>query len=121
MSTDTILAPVASLTLPDSAAMTGRAQQALSFIQSFEIDSQETYSLAADELRAIGRMHREALVKQIAHDRMPPEALYRAVDGQHLQIADRPGQRHLDAPYHISAVLGDKPRGEPRDLAAFGG
>ena len=53
MSTDTILAPVASLTLPDSAAMTGRAQQALSFIQSFEIDSQETYSLAADELRAI--------------------------------------------------------------------
>lgn len=53
MSTDTILAPVASLTLPDSAALTGRTQQALTFIQSFEIDSQETYSLAADELRAI--------------------------------------------------------------------
>ena len=53
MSTDNILAPVASLALPDSAAMTSRAQQALAFIQTFEIDCQETYGLAADELRAI--------------------------------------------------------------------
>lgn len=53
MTTDNILAPVASLTLPDSAALTGRAQQALAFIQDFQIDSPETYSLAADELRAI--------------------------------------------------------------------
>lgn len=51
--TDSILAPVASLTIPDSAAMTGRAKQALDFIQSFQIDSPETYSLAADELKAI--------------------------------------------------------------------
>jgi uncharacterized membrane protein YqiK len=51
--TDSILAPVASLTLPDSAALTGRAQQALAFIQTFEIDSPESYGLAADELKAI--------------------------------------------------------------------
>jgi hypothetical protein len=53
MSSDNILAPVASLTLPDSAALSSRAQQALAFIQSFQIDSADTYSLAADELRAI--------------------------------------------------------------------
>lgn len=53
MTTDSILAPVASLTLPDSAALTGRAQQALSYIQSFQIDSVETYGFAADELKAI--------------------------------------------------------------------
>lgn len=53
MTTDSILAPVASLTLPDSAALAGRAQQALAFIQSFEVDSADTYALAADELRAI--------------------------------------------------------------------
>jgi hypothetical protein len=51
--TDKILAPVASLTLPDSAALTGRAQQALAFIQTFEIDSAESYALAAEELKAI--------------------------------------------------------------------
>lgn len=53
MSTDNILAPVAALTLPDSAALTGRAQQALAFIQDFKVDSAETYGLAADELKAI--------------------------------------------------------------------
>ena len=53
MTTDSILAPVAQLTLPDSAVMTGRAQQALAFIRDFEIDSAETYSFAAEELRAI--------------------------------------------------------------------
>lgn len=53
MTTDNILAPVAAITLPDSAALTGRAQQALAFIQEFQIESQETYGLAADELKAI--------------------------------------------------------------------
>lgn len=53
MTTDSILAPVANLTLPDSAALTGRAQQALAFIEGFTVDSQETYGLAADELKAI--------------------------------------------------------------------
>lgn len=53
MSTDTILAPVAALTLPDSAALSARAQQALAFIQDFKVDSAEAYGLAADELKAI--------------------------------------------------------------------
>ena len=50
---ESILAPVAALTLPDSAALTGRAQQALAFIDAFVINSQEAYGLAADELKAI--------------------------------------------------------------------
>lgn len=50
---ESILAPVAALTLPDSAALTGRAQRALAFIDSIEIVSDETYGLAADELRVI--------------------------------------------------------------------
>lgn len=53
MTTDTILAPIATLHLPDSAMLSARAQQALNFIQSFQVDSVETYGLAADELRAI--------------------------------------------------------------------
>lgn len=53
MSTDSILAPVAALTLPDSSALTDRAQRALAMIESIEITDQETYGLAADELKAI--------------------------------------------------------------------
>lgn len=53
MTTESILAPVAALTLPDSAALTARAQSALAFIESMPVDSAESYSLAADELRAI--------------------------------------------------------------------
>jgi len=53
MTTDNILAPVAALTLPDSAALAGRAQAALQFIEGFTIDSADTYALAADELKAI--------------------------------------------------------------------
>ena len=53
MSTDSILAPIAALALPDSANLAARAQQALTFAQSFEITSAEDYGLAADELRAI--------------------------------------------------------------------
>jgi hypothetical protein len=53
MTTDSILAPVAALTLPDADAMTNRARNALDFIRSFEIQSAEDYGLAADELMAI--------------------------------------------------------------------
>jgi hypothetical protein len=53
MSTESILAPIAALALPDSAGLAARAQQALTFVQSFEIASVEDYGLAADELRAI--------------------------------------------------------------------
>lgn len=53
MTTDNILAPIAALSLPDSAVLSGRAQQALGFIQSLTIDSAETYGFAADELMAI--------------------------------------------------------------------
>jgi chemotaxis protein histidine kinase CheA len=53
MSTDNILAPIASLALPDSTALTGRAQQALTFIESFQVDSAEAFALAAEELQAI--------------------------------------------------------------------
>lgn len=53
MSTDNILAPVAALTLPDSTALTTRAQTVLAFIQEFAVDSAETYGLAADELKGV--------------------------------------------------------------------
>lgn len=53
--TESILAPVASLTLPDSVALTNRAQSALAFIESFQITSAEDYGLAAEELQAIKR------------------------------------------------------------------
>lgn len=53
MTTDNILAPVASLALPDSATLTGRARAALDFIREFEIATAEDYGLAADELKAI--------------------------------------------------------------------
>lgn len=53
MTSDTILAPLASLTLPDQAAMTSRAERALAFIEAFAVDSPENYALAADELKAI--------------------------------------------------------------------
>jgi hypothetical protein len=50
---DPILAPVAALTLPDSTALTGRAQQALAFIEKFQVTDAESYQLAAEELQAI--------------------------------------------------------------------
>lgn len=51
--TESILAPVAALSLPDQAGLSARAQSALTFVQSMEITSVETYGFAADELRAI--------------------------------------------------------------------
>lgn len=53
MTTENILAPVASLALPDSAAMSDKASKALAFIKEFTIASHEDYGFAAEELRAI--------------------------------------------------------------------
>jgi hypothetical protein len=53
MTTDTILAPIAALTLPDAAGLTTRAQQALEFIDAYVVDSDEAFALAAEELKAI--------------------------------------------------------------------
>jgi DNA polymerase III gamma/tau subunit len=63
VSTDNILAPIAALSLPDSATLSGRAQQALGFIQSMTIASAEDYGFAADELMAI-KTKANALEKQ---------------------------------------------------------
>ena len=51
--TDTILAPIAALTIPDIVAITSRAQSALTFIETFAITTAEDYGLAAEELQAI--------------------------------------------------------------------
>lgn len=61
--TDSILAPIAALAIPDAGALTARAQGALGFIQSFTIASVEDYGLAADELRAI-KVRANTLEKQ---------------------------------------------------------
>lgn len=53
MNAPDILAPVASLTLPDAADLSGRAQRALAFIREMTISSPDEYELAAEELRAI--------------------------------------------------------------------
>lgn len=53
MTTDNILAPLAAIHAPDAAALNTRAQAALAMVESMVIDSQETYDLAADELKAI--------------------------------------------------------------------
>lgn len=61
--TESILAPIAALSIPDSAALTGRAQQALAFIQAYQIDSIEAYELGGEELRAI-KVRANALEEQ---------------------------------------------------------
>lgn len=55
MSNESILAPVAAITLPDSGALTGSAQRALAFIQGFAIESNDDFQLAAGELQSIKR------------------------------------------------------------------
>lgn len=50
---DSILAPVAALSLPDSAGLTTRAQAVLDFIATFEIADNEAFGLAAEELQQI--------------------------------------------------------------------
>ncbi len=66
--TDTILAPVAALTLRDTAALTGRAQRALEFIESFEISDHDTFELALHALCAI--KERAAYVASFGTERM---------------------------------------------------
>lgn len=51
--TDNILAPLATIHAPDANQLNTRAQAALKMVESMVIDSQETYDLAADELKAI--------------------------------------------------------------------
>jgi DNA-directed RNA polymerase subunit F len=51
--TASILAPVAAITLPDSAQLTNRAQNALAFVQGMAVVDGESYELAAEELLAI--------------------------------------------------------------------
>lgn len=63
MTTESILAPVAALQLPDSTRLTRTAEGALEFIQSFEVVDAETYGFAADELQAI-KSRRNAIEKQ---------------------------------------------------------
>lgn len=53
MTTASILAPLAALSLPDAAGLTDRAQKALGFIKEFQIACAEDYGMAADELKAI--------------------------------------------------------------------
>lgn len=51
--TDSIFAPLAAIHAPDANQLNSRAQSALTMVESMVIDSQETYDLAADELKAI--------------------------------------------------------------------
>lgn len=51
--TENIFAPLATIAAPDAAQLNTRAQSALAMVESMVIDSQETYDLAADELKAI--------------------------------------------------------------------
>lgn len=51
--TDSILAPIATLALPDAGLITTRAQRALDFVRDFTISTPEDYGLAAEELQAI--------------------------------------------------------------------
>ena len=53
MTTDSILAPLATIHAPDAGQLNTRAHAALTMVESMVIDSQETYDLAADELKAI--------------------------------------------------------------------
>lgn len=55
MTTDSLLAPIAALSIPDAGALTKRAQTALAFVESFQIATAEDYSLAAEELQAVKR------------------------------------------------------------------
>lgn len=53
MTTDSILAPIAQLALPDSEALGHKARQQLAFVTAFQITSHDDYLLAADELIAL--------------------------------------------------------------------
>lgn len=53
MNSPALLAPLANIQTPDGAVLNAGARQMLAFIESFEVDSNESFDLAADELRAI--------------------------------------------------------------------
>jgi len=53
VTTENIFAPLATIAAPDANQLNTRAQSALAMVESMVIDSQETYDLAADELKAI--------------------------------------------------------------------
>ena len=142
MTDPNILAPVAALTLPDAAGLTSRAQQALAFIEEFEVDSAETYALAGDELKAI-KARANALEQQRTGITGPINSALRAINDlfrgpaglleravvrgvdvaravrdrrTSWSIADRgsaPAIRHRPARLH------DAPRRMPRGFRAF--
>lgn len=50
---DNVLAPLASLSLPDASSVKERAEAVLQLVRDFAVDSQSSYELAAEELRSI--------------------------------------------------------------------
>ena len=48
-----IFAPLAMMSTPDQSDLNSKSQSALMMVQSMVIDSQDTFELAADELKAI--------------------------------------------------------------------
>jgi colicin import membrane protein len=53
MTSNSILAPITRLALPNSDELGGKAKQQLAFVMAFEITSHDDYLLAADELIAL--------------------------------------------------------------------
>lgn len=51
--TDSILAPIAALALPDSIALVGSANKAVAFVETMAVTNVEEYGFAADELKSI--------------------------------------------------------------------
>ncbi len=74
-----ILAPIASLSIPDAALVTQRAQSALQLVETFVVDSPETYQLAADELKAI-KARADKLEEQRTSITKPINAALKAVN-----------------------------------------
>ncbi|MBI5259783.1 MAG: hypothetical protein HY855_25005 [Burkholderiales bacterium] len=77
--TDSILAPIAALSLPDQAGLQSRAQGVLAFIQQFQIATHEDFGLAADELKAI-KGKQKALEEQRTAITGPLNAATKAVN-----------------------------------------
>ena len=79
MTTDNILAPVAALALPDSAALTASANRVLSFLGDFTIADNEDYGLAAEELQAV-KARQKTLEGQRTSITVPLNAALKAVN-----------------------------------------
>lgn len=91
MTTENILSPVAALTLPDSVALTTRAQRALAFIRDMQITSAEDYGLAADELKAI-KTRANAIEEQRTGITVPINAALKAINNLFRGPADLLGE-----------------------------